>query len=266
MDYFQAIILAIVQGLTEFLPVSSSAHLILVPELLGWAEHSLTFDVAVHVGTLLAVVIFLRKEVTTIVPAWMNGWQSLQWNVNGLLGWWVILGTIPAGLVGLFLGDYIELNLRSALVIACTTLVFGILLGVADRQGKHNSRNMQSMTSTNALFVGLAQALALIPGTSRSGVTMTAMLAIGYSRVEAARFSFLLSIPIILLSGGFTLFELFEQKQSFNIGLLLLGSLVSAVIALVSMHWFIQLVQRVGMLPFVIYRLILAVIIFIVLV
>lgn len=266
MDYFQAIILAIVQGLTEFLPISSSAHLILVPELLGWAEHSLTFDVAVHIGTLFAVVMFLRKEVTTIVPAWMGGWHALRWDANGMLGWWVILGTIPAGLVGIFWGDYIELNLRSALVIACTTLVFGLLLGLADRKAQRNTRDMHSMTSVNALWVGLVQALALIPGTSRSGVTMTAMLAIGYSRVEAARFSFLLSIPIILLSGGFTLFELFEQKQSLNIVMLIVATLVSAIIALVSMHWFIRLVQRLGMMPFVIYRIILAIVIFIVLV
>jgi len=125
MDFFQAVVLAVVQGIVEFLPISSSAHLILVPEILGWADQGLAFDVAVHVGTLIAVVVFLRNEIAQILPAWLGGWATRQWNADGQLGWLIIVATIPVGLVGLAFKDFIELNLRSSMVIAATTLLQG---------------------------------------------------------------------------------------------------------------------------------------------
>ena len=190
MDIFQAVVLAIVQGLVEFLPISSSAHLILVPELLGWPDQGLAFDVAVHVGTLLAVMTFLRHEILRMLPAWFSGWKSREWNSDGQIAWLIIIATIPLGLVGLIFKDFIELNLRSAAVIATTTLIFGLLLGWADRKGKANSKRIGHLNIKQSLLVGGAQALALIPGTSRSGITMTALLALGYTRSDAARFSF----------------------------------------------------------------------------
>ncbi|MFQ3247341.1 MAG: undecaprenyl-diphosphatase [Arenicella sp.] len=261
MDIFHAIALAIVQGITEFLPISSSAHLILVPKLLGWADQGLAFDVAVHVGTLLAVVVFLNKEIQQIAPAWFAGWRGFNWDVHGKLGWLVIFATIPAGLAGLFLGDFIEANLRAAWIIAASTLAFGILLGWADRNGAQNSTPVESLTWKQTFLVGMAQAFALIPGTSRSGVTMTALLALGFSRVASARFSFLMAVPIIALSGLLKGAELAVSEQAVEWGVLFLAAGLSALVAFACMHWFMRFVERVGMMPFVIYRILLSIVI-----
>ena len=261
MSYFEAIILAIVQGITEFLPVSSSAHLILVPELLGWADQGLAFDVAVHVGTLLAVLVFLRKELQAIIPAWLVGWKGFDWDTSGKLGWLLVLATIPVGLIGLLAGDYIEAYLRTSLVIAASTLVFGLLLGWADRSGHENQKPMEELTWKQTLTVGIAQAFALIPGTSRSGVTMTAMLAMGFDRVASARFSFLMAVPAIALPGLLKGGELASGGQSVAWDVLMIGVAVSAVMAFSCMHWFMRLIQKVGMTPFVIYRILLAIVI-----
>ncbi|MGK0375128.1 MAG: undecaprenyl-diphosphatase [Arenicella sp.] len=261
MDIFQAIVLAIIQGITEFLPISSSAHLILVPKLFGWTDQGLAFDVAVHVGTLLAVVVFLKKEIKQIAPAWFAGWRGFDWDVHGKLGWLVVFATIPVGLVGLLFGDFIEANLRAAWVIATSTLVFGLLLGWADRKGDQNSAPVESLSWKQTFLVGIAQAFALIPGTSRSGVTMTAMLALGFSRVAAARFSFLLAVPVIALSGLLKGAELAVSDQAVDWGVLLLGATLSAIVAFACMHWFMRFVERVGMMPFVIYRILLSIVI-----
>ena len=266
MSYFEAIILAIVQGITEFLPISSSAHLILAPELFGWEDQGLAFDVAVHVGTLIAVVAFLRKELQAIIPAWLIGWKGFDWDVSGKLGWLVVLATIPVGLVGLFAGSLIEIYLRAPWVIATSTLFFGLLLGWADRAASSNVKSMDELTWKQTLMVGGAQALALIPGTSRSGVTMTALIALGFSRVASARFSFLMAVPAIALPGLLKGGELVASNQSVAWGTLLVGVLVSAAVAFACMHWFMRVIERVGMVPFVIYRILLALVIFIVLV
>lgn len=265
MDIFHAIVLAIVQGLVEFLPISSSAHLILVPELLGWPDQGLAFDVAVHVGTLLAVVTFLRKEISCMVPAWFSGWQTRQWNSDGQIAWLIIIATIPLGLAGLAFKDYIELNLRSAAIIAATTLIFGLLLGWADRKGKTNSKTIKQLNLKQSLIVGSAQALALIPGTSRSGITMTALLALGYSRREAARFSFLLAVPAIALPGLLKTSDLVATSQTVDWFTLALGASISAVVAFLCMHIFMRFVERVGMMPFVVYRVLLCLVIIFVL-
>lgn len=261
MDFFQALVLAIVQGLTEFLPISSSAHLILVPELLGWQDQGLAFDVAVHVGTLVAVTAFLRNEIRAIVPAWFSGWGGFNWNTQGKLGWLVILATIPLGLVGLIGQDFIEHNLRSAMIIAASTLVFGLLLGWADRSGDANVKPIESLSWGQTLLIGGAQALALIPGTSRSGITMTAMLALGYSRVASARFSFLMAVPAIALPGLWKTVELADSTMPVAWGLLAVGAVVSAIVAFLCMQVFMRFVQQVGMMPFVIYRILLSIVI-----
>lgn len=266
MDIFQAVVLAIVQGITEFLPISSSAHLILVPELLGWPASGLAFDVAVHIGTLFAVVAFLWKELLQIAQGWLIGFKALQWNHDGLLGWMLVVATVPVGLIGYFAGDIIEASFRTAFVIAVTTLIFGLLLGWADRDADTKTAEMRDMTFKDAVVVGLAQTLALIPGTSRSGVTMTALLALGYSRVASAKFSFLLAVPTIALPGLLKTNELVTSAETVAWSGLLVGVVVSAVVAFFSMRWFIALVTRVGMRPFVIYRLFLAGVIFAVLV
>ncbi|NND81316.1 MAG: undecaprenyl-diphosphate phosphatase [Gammaproteobacteria bacterium] len=266
MDYTQSIILALLQGLTEFLPISSSAHLILLPQLLGWQDQGQAFDVAVHVGTLLAVVLFVRREIGRIVPAWLGGWRNRQWTQDGQLGWFIALATIPVGLVGLLASGWLELNLRQPMVIAISTAFFAILLWWSDRGATTAQRALPQLKWQHALLTGLAQALALIPGTSRSGITMTAMLALGYRREAAARFSFLLAVPVIALSGLFKTAELIAAPQPVVWGTLLSGVVVAAVVAYCSMHWFVKFVTRVGMLPFVVYRLLLALVILLVLV
>lgn len=266
MDIIHAIILAIVQGITEFLPISSSAHLILVPELLGWPDQGLAFDVAVHIGTLLAVLVFLKKELQQIIPAWFSGWRGLSWNTHGMLAWMLVLGTVPVGLVGLLAGDFIESHLRAVWVIGLSTLIFGLVLGWADRKGDTNIETIEKLSWQQVLIVGGAQALALIPGTSRSGITMTAMLALGFSRVASAKFSFLLAVPVIALSGLLKTQELLSSASTVDWIPLIIGVLISALTAFLCMEWFMRFIQKVGMLPFVIYRIILAAVIFAVLV
>ena len=262
MDIFQAIVLAIVQGISEFLPISSSAHLILVPELFGWADQGLAFDVAVHVGTLLAVVVFLKKEIEQIVPAWFTGWHGFKWDSYGQLGWLIILATIPVGIIGLLLNDFIETNARSAFVIGAATLVFGLFLGWADHGADKNIKKLDSLSWKQTLIIGFAQALALIPGTSRSGITMTALLALGFNRIAAARFSFLIAVPVVALSGLLKGFELATSDTSVAWDLLAIGAGLSAVIAFLCMKIFMRFIERVGMMPFVIYRILLSVVIF----
>ncbi|OBT07378.1 undecaprenyl-diphosphatase [Vibrio sp. UCD-FRSSP16_10] len=256
MSYLEAFALALIQGLTEFLPISSSAHLILPSAVLGWEDQGLAFDVAVHVGTLFAVVIYFRHEVVTLLRAFFGSVFKQQQNKESKLAWMIILATIPAGLAGLFLNDLIELYLRSAWVIACTTIIFGLLLWHADKVSTLSKDEYQA-TWKKTLIIGIAQAMAMIPGTSRSGATITAALYLGFTREAAARFSFLMSIPIITLAGGYLGTKLALSPEPMHLGVLFTGILVSFVSAYICIHYFLKLISRMGMTPFVIYRLIL---------
>lgn len=262
MDLLHIIVLALIQGITEFLPISSSAHLILPSELLGWPDQGLAFDVAVHVGTLAAVVIYFRHELTALTKGWFKQFGPAGATEDSRLAWMVVLATVPAGLVGMLFNDFIEVYLRSMVVIAITTVVFGILLGVADIKSTHRLQ-LVNMTWRLALFIGCAQALALIPGTSRSGITITAALLLGFSRVDAARFSFLLSVPVILLSGGFKGWELVVAGEQTDWWSISLGALVSGVSAYICIHYFLAFISRLSMMPFVIYRLLLGAVLFV---
>ena len=261
MDTLQAVILALVQGLTEFLPISSSAHLILAPRLLGWQDQGLAFDVAVHVGTLIAVVFYFRHEVGRMLLAWLKSIGGGGVDADARLAWYVLLGTVPAVLAGLLLHDLVETQLRSPLVIAFTTVVFGLVLWWADSRGRQR-RDEHTLRIADVLVIGCAQALAMIPGTSRSGITMTAALALGLTRTGAARFSFLLSIPVILMAGAYETLKLAETPGPVAWDMLLLGTATAAVSAWLCIHFFLKLVERVGMLPFVIYRLLLGAFLF----
>jgi len=255
MSTLEIIILSLIQGFTEFLPISSSAHLILPSQILGWRDQGLAFDVAVHLGTLLAVVIYFRREVISLLQAWC---ASLTGNHNGesRLAWWIIVGTIPAGLFGLLAKDLIELYLRSAWVIAGTTILFGLVLWWADVKAKQ-VKSEYELTLGNAIFIGMAQAIALIPGTSRSGITMTAGLMLGLTRESAARFSFLLSIPVIIMSGGYTALGFLDDGVVVNWRELGFGIILSFVSAYICITFFLSVISKMGMLPFVIYRLLL---------
>ncbi|GAA5316168.1 MAG: undecaprenyl-diphosphate phosphatase [Candidatus Pelagadaptatus aseana] len=254
MDHIQTIILALIQGLTEFLPISSSAHLILPSQVLGWPDQGLAFDVAVHVGSLLAVVIYFRRDIATLLCAWIDSLKG-RYSRESRLGWFIIWATAPACFAGLLFHDFIEANLRSAAVIAATTLIFGVMLGWADR--RTGTTDLNDITLKQALLIGVAQALALIPGTSRSGITITAALMMGFSRQAAARFSFLLSIPIIALSGSYKGLQLLSQ-DNIEWQPVLLGVVVSFVSAIACIHLFLKWIDRIGMVPFVIYRIILS--------
>jgi undecaprenyl-diphosphatase len=261
IDYCQAVLLALVQGLTEFLPISSSAHLVIPPLLLGWPDQGLAFDVAVHVGTLLAVLLFYRRDLGQMLAAWLRSLSGGPATEDSRLVWYLVLATIPAGLVGLVGGDYIEGNLRTLPVIATTTLVFGLLLGLAQRVGASPGSG-RPLNLGLAMAIGIAQALAPVPGVSRSGVTITAGLILGMDRQGAARFSFLLSIPIIASAGALKLRDLAADAVAVEWGHLILGVVVSAVTAYLCIATFLRLLDRVGLMPFVYYRVALAILLY----
>jgi len=256
MDWLEAIWLAILQGLTEFLPISSSAHLILPSQIFGWAEQGLAFDVAVHVGSLSAVLVYFRDEVKRMLTAWLKWIFKGEKSTDGRLAWAVFWGTFPVGLVGLILNEFkiVDQYLRSVEVIAATTIGFALLLWWADVKAQQQ-RDEYTLSVSDILFIGVAQALALVPGTSRSGITMTAGLMLGLTRSAAARFSFLLSIPAIFLPGVLKGAELATSEQPVAWELIALGVVTSAVAAFACIHYFLLLLDRVGFKPFVIYRL-----------
>lgn len=257
MDILQIIVLALVQGLTEFLPVSSSAHLILVPYITGWQDQGLAFDVAVHVGTLIAVVLYFRKEIKKMFFAWIASLKGRH-SEDSKLAWGVVIGSVPVGLAGLWFEDVISEHLRTPLVIAATMLIFGFLLWYADFAGKRQ-RNEYSLSWKDIIVIGCAQAIALVPGTSRSGITISAGLLLGLTASAAARFSFLLSIPVIVFAGGIETLDYLTVASSSDMNDLLTGTLISALSAYFCIHYFLKILDRVGMTPFVVYRLLLGV-------
>lgn len=256
MEIFQVIALALLQGLTEFLPISSSAHLILLPQLEGWADQGLAFDVAVHVGTLAAVIAWFRHELISMSRDWLRSLAGGVATSDSRLAWAVLFGTIPVGIAGLLFKDAVGTVLRSPLVIAIATIVFGLLLWWADACGRRN-RSEHEIGWRDVLVIGLAQAIALIPGTSRSGITMTAGLMMGLTRSASARFSFLLSIPVIVLAGAMLVLDLVRAADPVDWSALLLGAAASGLAAYACIGVFLRLLERIGLLPFVIYRFVL---------
>jgi undecaprenyl-diphosphatase len=256
MSTLEIVVLALIQGLTEFLPISSSAHLILPSVLLGWQDQGLAFDLVLNIGTLAAVLIYFRHEVITMSFAWVDSVKNKKQTQDSKLAWWIVWATIPAAAIGFFGKDYIEIYLRSGYVIAVTTILFGLLLWWADAKATQIKTEYQTGLK-GAIILGFAQALALIPGTSRSGITITAGLMLGLTRNAAARFSFLMSIPIIAMASGYDLLKFIlsdEYVDWFSLGL---GASISFVSAILCIHVFLLLLNKVGMLPFVIYRLLL---------
>jgi undecaprenyl-diphosphatase len=254
MEIVQIVTLALVQGLTEFLPISSSAHLILTPYLFGWSDQGLAFDVAVHVGTLAAVASYFRKQVVAISTDLLHSTGPREpLTENARLGWSIILATLPIAGFGLVAKSWAETDFRSPLVIAATTIGFGVLLWIFDMKGKR-VRNEYSIGWGDALIIGLFQAIALVPGTSRSGSTMTAGLMLGLTRQAASRFSFLLSIPTIAMSGGLVTLDLLRSAETVDWIALLWGAILSFATAYLCIHYFLKFIERMGMLPFVLYR------------
>jgi undecaprenyl-diphosphatase len=256
MDLIQSAVLAFVQGLTEFLPISSSGHLVLVPKLFGWADQGLAFDVAVHLGSLMAVMLYFRKDVSAIVSATVGNMMGRPANKESKLGWSVLLATIPVGIVGVVLNEWIAVSLRNAVLVGCASMGFGALLWWVDRRFAVG-RGIHQINRKDVLVIGCAQAIALIPGVSRSGMTILAGRFMGLQRGSAARFSFLMSIPVIILASGLKSFELLAAGLSIDWSTLLFAMVISAVVAYACIHWFLGFIERHSMAPFAAYLLLL---------
>ncbi len=263
MSFFHLLVLSFVQGLTEFLPVSSSGHLALMPQFTNWEDQGLAIDVAMHIGTLAAILVYYRRDVFEIAFAVLR-WNKPETKDKRNLGLFIALGTVPAILFGLLIHTLFPDGIRSMTVIAATTIFYAILMGVADRIGK-SDKSISDVTWKNALMIGVAQALALIPGTSRSGATMTMARFLGFARVEAARFSFLLGIPAMVAAGLLSVKDMLEKGDPGMLQSAAIGAGLSFVFGLFAIHFMLKWLTRAGLMPFVVYRLILgAVLIFII--
>ncbi len=263
MDSVQAIILAFVQGITEFLPVSSSGHLILLPKLMGWEDQGLAFDVMVHLGSLIAVLAYFRQDVLVITRDTLANLFGGPQTEHSRLGWNIAFATIPVGLAGVFYAGWVESTLRDPRYIAMMMIVFAVMLWWVDRHNKQ-ARDISALNWRDIIVIGCAQAISLVPGISRSGMTITAALLMGLNREAAARFSFLMAIPVIILAGGLKAVGLVQSEVAIDWGLLLLGVSVSALVAFACIHWFLGFIRRFSMAPFAIYLLALGAVILIV--
>ncbi|NIP17650.1 MAG: undecaprenyl-diphosphate phosphatase [Xanthomonadales bacterium] len=254
MTLLQIIVLAIVQGLTEFLPVSSSAHLILGGRAFGWPDQGLAFDVATHLGTLLAVLVYFRRELSELISAWRRPVEASEQQFHRTLGKCLLLASVPVILVGALVHDLVAVHLRDIRVIALTTIVFGALLWVVDAQFARH-RKLSDMHLRPAVWIGLAQVFALVPGASRSGVTITMGRMLGFDADSAARFSFLLAIPVIVAAGAYEMAGMLREEVSVAWTEFGLAVLASALAGWTCIAVFLALLRRVGLLPFIVYRL-----------
>ncbi|RLT28069.1 MAG: undecaprenyl-diphosphate phosphatase [Chloroflexi bacterium] len=260
-DYVRAIILGVIQALAEFLPISSSGHLVLAPNLIGGGASSLTFDVGLHVGTLSATVIYFWREFWDIATAAVraiarHGAAISRWDARARLGAWIVLGTIPAVIAGALLDSFIEAHVRQPWLVGAFLLGFGLLLGLADRAASRRAGE-ENVGAKDALLIGAAQAIALLPGVSRAGITITAARFLGFDRVTATRFSFLLSVPAIAGAAVLTLTKAVVHHEPLDIGVLLAGAITSAVLGAIVIHFLLRYLSTHSLRPFVIYRVVL---------
>ncbi len=260
MSIHYLILLALVQGITEFLPISSSAHLVLLPEITGHADQGLVLDVAVHLGTLFAVMLYFRCDILDIARAYTFdlGKTTKAARAGRDLGKMVVIGSIPVIIAGFIMHMILPEGIRSVSVIAATTVFFGLLLGLADKTCKC-TKTLDQLTVRDALIIGLGQMLALVPGTSRSGITMTAALFLGYTRTEGARFSLLLGIPAILGAGALGIIDVIQSGDSM-LGIdALIGMVLSFVTAYAAIVLMMRWLSSSTFMPFVVYRLLLGI-------
>jgi len=254
MTLLHIVVLAIIQGLTEFLPVSSSAHLILGSRLFGWPDQGLVFDVATHLGTLCAVLVYFRHDLAQLLRAVFVPPRTASERRHRSLAICLVWASLPALAIGAFAAHAVEQSLRNLHVIAWATVVFALLLWLADALGRR-TRSLEDMKLPHAVLVGLAQALALVPGTSRSGVTITMARALGYSPEAAARFSFLLAVPVLAAAGGYGVLRVVTGESNIDWQVFGLGLVLSAGAGWVCIAAFLALLRRFGLGPFIAYRL-----------
>ena len=251
MDLIQIVVLSIVQGITEFLPISSSAHLILISKLFGWQDQGILFDIYLHGGSLFAIIYAFRKEVSKLIQRAFSPYKQ-----NLLLC--LIVATLPVALVGFLGGDFIEQNFRSLEFLILTTFLFAIFLFISDRYGK-KTNSIESIDLKDSFIVGMFQIFALMPGVSRSAITMIGALILSYSREDAARFSFLLSIPTLSAVLMGSSIEAIQSEETIDWSILILGGLISFSVSLLCINLFISFIQKIGFTPFVLYRIILSI-------
>jgi undecaprenyl-diphosphatase len=257
VDLFQSIVLGIVQGLTEFLPISSSAHLRIVPAILGWEDPGAAFTAVCQLGTEAAVLIFFRHELWAIVTKWLRSPRRVE-DPDVRLGWFLIIATIPIGILGFIFRDDIETGARNLWLIGTVLIVFALVLGYADRVGRHE-RSIEQLSTRDGVAIGLAQSLSLVPGVSRSGATMSAGLLLGLERPAAARFSFLLAVPAVVASGLFELKDVISgdkhvNTSAFNVGV---ATVVAFFVGYAAIAWLLRYLATHSVNIFVIYRVVL---------
>jgi undecaprenyl-diphosphatase len=260
VDLLQSIVLGIVQGLTEFLPISSSAHQRIVPAFLGWEDPGAAFTAITQLGTEAAVLIFFRDELWSIATKWLRALRdpSLRSHPDVRMGWYLIVATIPIGILGYVFQDQIENGGRNLWLIGSTLIVFGLILGYADRVGRHE-RELERLSTRDGVLIGLAQSLALIPGVSRSGATMSAGLLLGLQRPAAARFSFLLAVPAVVASGLFELKGVISGEKGGDepIGYVIVATVIAFIVGYVAIAWLLRYLAHHSVRLFVIYRVLL---------
>jgi undecaprenyl-diphosphatase len=260
MGWVEAIVLGVVQGLTEFLPISSSAHLRLVGELFGWDDPGAAFTAIIQIGTEAAVLLYFRKDIARIVVAWLGSLAGRRkGDPDARMGWLIIVGSIPIVVLGLLFQDDIETTLRDLRIVAICLVAFSLVLFWADRVGA-KKRELADLTVPHGIGFGFAQAMALIPGVSRSGGTITAGLFLGYSRAAAARYSFLLAIPAVLGSGLFQAYEALTGDvagQGVSWGPTILATVIGFGVGLTVIAWLLRYLDRGSFTPFVVYRVVL---------
>jgi undecaprenyl-diphosphatase len=263
-DYLEAIVLGLIQGLTEFLPISSSAHLRIFPDLFGWGDPGAAFTAIIQIGTEVAVLLYFAKDIWRIARAWLRSLYQPAWrgHEDARMGWYVILGSLPIVILGVLLKDRIEQDFRSLWIIGTTLIVMGVVLGVADRLGR-TDRKLGDLSLKHALLYGAAQALALVPGVSRSGATISMGRLLGYDREAATRFAFLLAIPAVIGAGVFQLAEVVQCDgtgteacaNAYAGGPTLVATIVSFVVGYSVIAWLLRYVSTRSYTPFVLYRI-----------
>ena len=255
ISWFEAIVLGLVQGITEFLPISSSAHIFVVSQLLGWQDPGAAFTAVSQIGTELAVIVFFRRDIARIISAWTQSLfkPALRSGIDARMGWYIIVGTIPIAVIGLIFSHQIETAARNLWLVSGTLIGFGIILGVTDALGRHRLA-LPNLSAKDGILFGLGQALALIPGVSRSGATISTGLALGYTREASARYAFLLAIPAVVASGLYEATKI-GSDPTVEWGPTILATVIAFVTGFAVIAWLLRWVSTRSYLPFVIYRI-----------
>ena len=255
LDFLKAVVLGLIQGLTEFLPISSSAHLRILPEWFGWGDPGAAFTAVIQIGTELAVLIYFRHDIWRIGSTWVRSLfqPEFRGHLDARMGWYVIVGSLPIVVLGVLLKDVIERDLRNLWIIGTTLIVLGLVLGVADRVGTQK-RGIKHLTMRDGVLMGLAQAAALVPGVSRSGATISMGLFLGLNREAATRFAFLLAIPAVVGAGLFELKEIPNGHNDYGWGPTIVATVVSFLVGYAAIAWLLRYVSTHSYTPFVIYR------------